>query len=566
MAGYKETPRQKMIGMMYLFYTALLALNVSVEILNAFVIVNEGMERTVANFGSKNAILYSDFEKQFEMNKAKVAPFWEATKETRTLSDNLIAQLETVKNQVIGYTEFGDKNAKNVLYKMKNDKGHEVEIKAPLPSDVPLEWINSKDNYNKPMEILLGVLKEDGTSGEATKIKKAFADYTNNIMKLLKGDTIGLNLGLNTEDKYNSRAGIRQNWEMNTFHQTVLAADIVLLNKYISDVRNIEFEVVKRLYSQISSRDFKFDKIAAKVVPHANIVISGQEYAADIFVAAYSTTDTPQVILKPGLDSNSIKKIDLNNAGGVTRINKVNNGVVEYTVKTGATGEFTYAGIINVKQPDGTLKAYPFSSSYNVIKPTATVSADKMNVVYRGLSNPMSVSAPGFTNENVSLSSSGGGTLARTSPGHYFFTPSKDSKAKDVTFFVSAKSGKGSQRLGEFKYRIKNLPPPTITLAGKVDGETVSKTVVLASPYLRAQLLDFLFDGVSYNVTSFEFYASHPIKGKIALETVKGSSLNATIIAALRKAPAGTRVSISSVNVVGPDGGKRASGLNIILN
>lgn len=563
MAGYKETPRQKMIGMMYLFYTALLALNVSVEILNAFVIVNEGMERTVNNFGSKNAMLYTDFQNQYEMNKTKVRDFWLAAKDTREKSNKLIEQLEKVKDEIVGWTEFGNKDIKNVEYEYKDDNGDTQIGHMKHPGEVPLEWIKSKSNFDSPMFILLG-LKEDGTGGEATKLKKSFATYKKNVLDLLvkaKIDTSGMKLGLDTPDGYNPHANLNQNWEMNTFHHTVLAADVVLLNKYITEVRNIEYEVVKKLYTQIDASDFKFDEINAKVIPHANIVLSGEEYKADIFVAAYSTTDTPTVILKPGLDS--VGRANLLTMEGTKKLDTATNGVVEYSTKTGAIGDFTYAGVIKVKQPDGTFKTYPFQSAYSVIKPSATVSADKMNVVYRGLPNPMSASAPGFS--RVNLHASGGGSLSKKGEGHYLFTPSKG-KLKKVSFSVSGvdKDGKNVP-LGRFEYRIQNLPSPVIRIAGKSDGK-IAKSKLLLSPRLLAQLDNFLFEGVKYRVTSYEIYVIAPNGRKLATGNPKGPAFPGNIIGKIRKAPKRTLIIVRNVWVVGPDGRKQAQGVTLELN
>jgi gliding motility-associated protein GldM len=565
MAGYKETPRQKMIGMMYLFYTALLALNVSVEILNAFVIVNKGMERTVENFGSKNAVLYSDFDAQLQMNAAKVKPYHDKAMEIKKATDALINQIESVKDKVIGYTEYGDKNAKNVEYKAKDKDGNSVVLKAERPSQVPLEYISNISNYDKPMEVLLGILTEKGDKGEANKLKLAFAAYKKNVITSLAGDTVGLKLGLETEDAYNNAAKQKQTWEMNTFYHTVLAADMVLLNKYITEVRNIEFEVIKRLYSQITAKDFKFDMIAAKLVPSANIVLSGETYVADIFVAAYSTTDTPSVIIKNGIDSLRGIGNEIEGDAGTVRINNAHNGVVKYEVKTGATGDFKFAGVIKIKDPSGSFKYHKFHSSYTVIRPTATVSADKMNVVYRGLKNPLSISAAGFTNEALNLTASGGGTLAKTSSGHYEFTPAKGGKEQSVTFKVSGKDGSGNtQSLGGFEYRIKNLPSPAIRIAGTSEG-SIAKAKLMLDPKLKAQLDNFLFEGVQYNVLSYEIFVTHPTRGKIASANVKGSAFPGDVIGAIRQAPAKTLIIVRNVWVDGPDGRKQATGITLEL-
>lgn len=561
MAGHKETPRQKMISMMYLFYTALLALNVSVDILNAFTLVNDGMERTIKNFGAKNGILYEDFKKQLDLNKAKVEPFYIKAEDVKKKSDELIEMLEKTKDQIVGNTEYGDKNAKNVEYEYKDEKGTKLKGNSVRPGQVPLEWLKKKDNYNKPMEILLGFNTPDGTNGEATKIKKAFEQYKKDIYKILGDDTLGLKLGLETEDAWNTHAQKKQNWELNTFFHTVLSADVVLLNKYITDIKNIEYETVKRLYNQIDADDFKFDTLVAAVVPKANIVVSGGQYEADIFVGAFSTTDTPTVLVRSGA-----KEWAAGMEAGATNVNKIEGGVAKYSVGVGGTGEFTYAGVIKVKAPTGEIKSYPFKSAYSVIKPTATVSATKMNVVYRGLANPISVSAPGFTNENVTLTASGGGVLTKSGAGSYIFTPNaKGARDEKVTFRVSAKSGEGTQNLGGFEYRIMPVPPPMIVIAGSGDGE-ISRDVFVSRPILQAVLVNFLFEDVKFVVNSFYLYAAHPQKGVIVDTKIQGGTISGENLSKLQKAPPGTKVFVSQVRVTGPGGVPvPAPGLNLIF-
>lgn len=563
MAGYKETPRQKMIGMMYLFYTALLALNVSVEILNAFVIVNDGMEETVSNFGEKNGMLYSDFEQQMALNEAKTKPFYDKAMEVKKITTELVDQIETVKDKVVGYSEFGDENATKVKYDGKDLEGNTVEIEVDRPSLVPLEYIGNKSDYNKPMYILCGIGSEKNTNGEATKLKEAFARYKTKVLDILGEDSSKVTLGLNTEDRYNKMAGQKQNWETNTFYSTILAADLVLLNKYITEVRNIEFDVIKILRSKISADDFKFDKISAKVIPHANIVLSGDEYVADIFVAAYSTTESPTAFLKTNVDSVPDNN-KLESDAGAIELDSANQGVVQYKVKTGSTGDFKYAGVIKVMDPNGIPKYYNFHSAYSVIKPAATISADKMNVVYRGLDNPISISAAGFTNEALTLTVNGGGSISKKSAGHYEFKPSTTGREKTITFRVTGKDANGqSQSLGSQEYRVLPLPTPILSIAGVSDGK-ISKARLLTSPYVTADLIGFLFDGVKYRVVSYELYFIHS-RGSYATK-VNGPQFSGEAIQKLRQFPVKTIVRIDNVIVSGPDGSKRAIGIALELN
>jgi len=561
MAGHKETPRQKMIGMMYLVLTALLALNVSADILNAFTIVNEGMERTNENFEAKNMMQISAFEKQYQLNKAKVGKYYNKAKKAHEQTEELIKQIQEVQNKVIGYTEFKNAEARDVTYEYKDENGDTKEATVKEPRLVPLEWLENKSNYDSPMNILLGVLKEDGTSGEATKLKEAFAKYISDMKGLLtKDEADDIKFGLHTDDAFNSHAGKKQNWEMNTFYHTVLSADIVLLNKYIAEVMNIEAEIVSKLYENIDASDFKMDKVTTAVIPKANIVIAGEPYEAQVLMVAYSSTDTPIVMLKEGLDS-----LDKKDYESAKVIDSISDGVTYYSVKTSGTGDFKYAGVIKVKKPDGSYLTKRFNSSYTVIKPSATVSADKMNVVYRGLANPITIAAAGFTNDQIRLSSSGGGSLSSKGNGKYMFTPTPSGKSKEVTFRVTATKSDGStSSMGPFKFRIKQLPSPTIRLAGKTDG-MVDKSALQTRAFLTSQLDDFLFEGVKYGVISYKLYIAGSGISTPYMKTVRGPRFPSDALKVLKKARRGATVSISSVKVKGPDGTKQAAGVSVII-
>jgi gliding motility-associated protein GldM len=562
MAGHKETPRQKMIGMMYLVLTALLALNVSADILNAFTIVNEGMVQTNDNFEAKNNMLYAQFQKQYELNKAKVGPYYQTALKAQKYSQDLINIIKDVQNKVIGYTELGTELKEPVIYdfpfEFENKQGESVDTIIHEPRDLELEWIHQKANFDKPMNIMLGVGNEDGTGGEATRLKEAFEQYKKDILSLLgKEQADGIKLGLNTEGHFNKHAGKYQNWEMNTFYHTVLSADVVLLNKYIAEVMNIEAEVVAKLYENIDASSFKFDVVESALIPKANIVIAGEPYEAKIFIAAYSSTDTPQVLIQKDIDTLYSKGFD-----NALKLDSISEGVTYYKVPTSSVGDYKYAGVIRVKKPDGGYLTKHFTSSYTVIKPSASVSADKMNVVYRGLNNPLTIAATGFT--NIKLVSSGGGSLTSKGNSKYMFKPSLG-KAQKVTFRVVATKDDGTTTsMGPFEFRIRNLPAPVTRLAGKSEG-TIRKGALTTQPTLLSQLDNFLFDGVKYTVISYEVMVMG--RGIAASpKRVRGSRLPADVLKIIKKAGKGTLIVVNNVKVKGPDGVKGASGVTLKLN
>lgn len=247
MAGYKETPRQKMIGMMYLVLTALLALNVSKDILEAFVVVNESLVVTTENIQKKNNISYANFEKQNLINPNKVGPFYKKALQARYYANSLVQYIESLKKTIVGEAE-----------------GLDTATAAKLP----LRDVQKKDNYDIPTNFFIGQ-SQDGSKGKARDLKDSITSFKKRMKALLK-DTIGLNLGLLTEDTDNEIEG-HVNWEMKNFYHLIMAGVVTNLNRIVSEVRNAEFDVVNSLYREISAEDFKFDKIDAKVVPKSSL-------------------------------------------------------------------------------------------------------------------------------------------------------------------------------------------------------------------------------------------------------------------------------------------------------
>ncbi|MCX6285022.1 MAG: hypothetical protein NTW31_12400, partial [Bacteroidetes bacterium] len=274
MAGYKETPRQKMIGMMYLVLTALLALNVSKQMLDAFIVVNETMENTNSNFNKKLDNTIAKFKVQFQMNPNKVGPYWERAQKARELSENLANYIDSLKYAVIARTD---------------------GISYAQAKKIPLSDVENKDKYTEPTNFFIGS-SHDGSSGEARKLKDKIEAYKKGMIALLDPKYQGtVKLGLKTEGQFTDSYHNSQNWEMHNFFQTILAAAVTILNQIKADVYNAEFDVVNNLYAAVSAEDWKFDAIRAKVIPKSNYVFLGEEYQAEILVAAYDTKANPNV-------------------------------------------------------------------------------------------------------------------------------------------------------------------------------------------------------------------------------------------------------------------------------
>lgn len=570
MSGAKETPRQKMIGMMYLVLTAMLALNVSTDILKAFTIVNESISTTNENFKIKVDGMYDEFSAALlkDGDKPDVVEAHKDAMSVQKATEKLIEVIRVAQDEVIGETEYGDKTSTNIEFETHNEKGDKITETAKRPHMIPASSFTAASDYDNPTRVMCG-LSENHEGGRATDVKNAFIAYEKELRSILTPkEQDGLVLNIDLEKKWNRNSGKNENWETNNFYHVVLPATIALLNKNITDAQNIEANVLNKLKERIGATAFKFNKITQQVVHNSDIIMSGNDYVSGIFVAATDTTEPPIVIIKYGIDSISDDQKDKIQAGvdGFVSLGDSTNaaGMIEMRQKTSATGEFKYAGVIRVKKPntDDEYVSYAFNKSYQVISPTATVSADAVNVVYKTLKNPMSVSASGYTNNQISLRVSGGGKLTSKGNGSYEFVPSRTAP-KEITFFVSA----DGKQLAKKMFRVKNVPSPITRLAGVSDGK-VKKDVVATRPQLLSQLDNFLFP-IKYRVISFEILAFDPRTNKtVVYEKVSGGSLTGSIIAKLKRAPRGTKLSISQVRVLNTTTNERgaAAGVNLTLD
>jgi len=221
----KETPRQKMIGMMYLVLTAMLALNVSKDILNAFVLVNNGLAKTMSNFVDKNASAYAIFDAQFEKTPEKVRESRDNAYEVKEKADQLAFELQELKVEIVRYCDGSDAPALvPVEWMVSGERKPTFDIDASL--------IKAKDNYDKPSEIM--ILK-----GKGAELKQKINDFRDHLISLTKDVAVqhSIEESLNTEDMVDLNGTIRS-WEVSFFEQVPLVAVVTLLTKMQSDVRN----------------------------------------------------------------------------------------------------------------------------------------------------------------------------------------------------------------------------------------------------------------------------------------------------------------------------------------
>lgn len=511
-----ETPRQRMISMMYLVYTAMLALNVSAEILNAFVTVGDSVEVSNNLIASKAESTYIAFENAYNGNPGKVGENWAKAQEVRKKTKVMLDYIDNIKYELHAMTD-GLKGGVAESKKLLAEKGFNAIVK--------------KDNYNEPTRYFLAGT-EDGSAGKALELRKKIEAYQADMLSYVSSEAYKKQLKsmqIQTEGTWKNAAGQSLNWQQYNFFHMIITADMVLLNKFKSEIQNAEMDLVNHLYSQISADDFKFDQVTARVLPKSTYIIQGGQYEADVIVAAYDS------------------KSEL--TGEVRGQNIVgDSGVLKLKFGAGALGQQKYKGTVFVKKETGSVP-YEFEGEYFVAAPSATISATNMNVFYIGVDNPLAISVPGANSKDIVATISGaGGTLKKVKDGEYTV---KVTKQETCQINVRAKMGGKEMDMGTMKFRTKQIPKP-IAMVGKLQGGRIEKEVLASYGGLRVEKGDFDFP-VQYRIASFKVQIMGGGDGKPPT-TVTGAEFPPDVIAQIKKARRGTIVYIEDITAVGPVG------------
>lgn len=544
MAGGKQTPRQKMINMMYLVLTAMLALNVSKEILDAFVVVNIGLLQQRDNLTSKNSNMYVALDGQVKTDPKNP--------KLKFLNDEAVV-IGSISKELSEYI----KSMKVELVSLV-DGAEGAEEKVENPSKV-----EKKDDYDKPTHYFGTNDDSRIASGKARELRTKLEEYKGKLMvsvekvldKYVNNDArkkefkeqMLQRLGvINLEDPEAGNTEGAKTWETKYFYHLPLSAALTELTKWENIVKGAESEVLTFLWDQISATAFKFDAVEAKIIPKSTFVISGGSFEAEVFLAAYSTSSKPTVIIGTGVDSVTKQVV-----GGVElTADKIVDGKGLISVPASGSGERTVAGIIQLPDPTGQVQSYTFTTSFNVSPPSATVAPTKMNVFYRGLDNPLSVSVPGVAPNNITVSCSNGSISG--SGGQYIVKPGG---GNECVVNVSAKMPDGStSNMGQHKFRVKRVPTPQLEWAGVKSGGQVEKNQASLSPVIP-RMEDFDFD-VYATIASLVIGFNGP-GGYKEYNSVNEAS------AAIKKLGKGTKVYIDAKVTV--PGGERRSQSGIFL-
>lgn len=540
MAGGKESPRQKMIGMMYLVLTAMLALNVSRQVLNAFAVVNDGLKKTNANYDDKNETNYKIFAKAMKDDPVKTLKYYTNAMEAKKLSAALCQHIDSIKTLLISVTD----------------------ARTWAEADtIKLIDVNAKENFDIPTRIMVNTsAAEDGTKGKAHELKIRLNQYRKAMLGLLDkaSDSSEIKIGLLTGPVYNSFAKETQSWEQYNFEEQPLASAVVTLTRLQNDVKNAETSVVQKLLASIDRASFKIDALDPVVLPKTTYIVLGDSFHAQIFLAASQNTVPPTITI----DSINGHLVDQQKV-------PVSGGKGYYSVRPTAEGPVIFSGTINMKAPDGNeIKHYPFRSTYLAAKPSVVVSPTEMNVFYIGVPNPVSISAAGFANSDLQPSCSGG-TLSKNATGYVVTlpanaTPTHDEKSGPFCMIsVSGRMPDGSHKsLGEpSKFRIKRVPDPTCYVANKKGDIDITKAQLGIATQVQARMDNFDFN-LSYAVTSFEMVVT--VNGQTVKKLSSSNLFTDEMKKLMSQVGKGSHIIIQDVHVSGPD--KRViPGVNITV-
>lgn len=489
-----------MINLMYVVLMAMLAMNVSTQVLDGFSLVDESLQRTTANSAKENEGLYGDFEAQMKSNPEKVREWFEKATAVKRMSDSLYDFAQALKVAIVKEADGADGDINN---------------------------IERKDNLDAAASVMLAP-----GSGKGKALFNAINSFRERILKMVTDDRqrsiIASNL--TTVVPKNAKA-LGKNWQEYMFEDMPVAAAVTLLTKLQSDVRYAEGEVLHTLVANIDMKDIRVNKLSAFVIPNAQTIVRGDKFSAQIVMAAVDTTQQPQIYI------------------GGHQMNLRNN---TYEIVTGSTGDFTLNGYITMQNGKGDVIRRDFSQKYTVVDPSATVSADLMNVLYAGYTNPISISIPGVPLNKVSATMSGG-TLQPVGPGKYIARPS--SVGKDVTITVQSLTTGQARQVGQFTFHVRKLPDPTAYIllgTNRYRGGGLSKASLMEADGVKAAIDDGLLD-IQFKVTGFETVFFDNMGNAVPMASA-GSQFSQRQKDAFRGLARNRRFYISRVTAVGPDG------------
>ncbi len=520
----RMSPREKMINLMYIVLTAMLALNVSSDVLNGFSQVQDGLTRSNRTITARNQALYAQLQAFNEKNPEKGKVWLDKATQVVGETDKLYDYIDSLKLLIVQTADGEDADVNN---------------------------IRSRDNTEAASIVMLAP-QGSGHAGKGKALRARIDQYRQFVTSFLDDPEKRQNLetALSTvPPKARGEELSKKTWEETMFDNMPCIAAVTLLTKLQNDVRYAEGEVLNQMLTNVDLGDLRVNLVNAFVVPDSRIVMRGTKYRAQIVLAAIDTTQRPVVYVNGGRLGN-------------------NNGV--YEVGTGKAGTYEYAGWIEVLGRDGSITKRNFKDSYTVIDPLATISATMMNVLYAGINNPISIAVPGVPQGSISATMTNG-TLTKSGDG-WVAHPAKVGAECVIT--VTAEMDGQRTNVGSTTFRVRKLPDPTPFITYKDSngqpnrykgGKPFSKALLMAAGGLDAAIDDDLLN-IDFKVVSFDALFPDQM-GNMIQEVSSGSQFSERQKNQIRRLQRGKQFFITHVKATGPDGITREiAPMQVIVN
>jgi hypothetical protein len=507
MAGGKETPRQKMIGMMYLVLTALLALNVSKNILDAYVAIEENMQKANIVQHDRGTGFYKDVtgelastkdddENRLKRKKLKyvIAQMDKINKETAIM----IKSIDELKIKLL------NKSGEDVLVEKNKDERtilwSKYDKKNPvLPTRMNLMAVDAKDKYDVPMNVIIGQDIKHIT-GKGKKLWEDFNNYRSKIVQLtgsyewggkqftvnpkaindyvdnkdltkkvnkmidsskgnLKEDRqvlIDLYVGMTKLERSRVYDMDDVHWIGATFDHSPLVAAIASLTSMQQDILTARATALAHWKSKVSTGEYSFNKIMPLAYGPV-IANSGDEVELQVMMAAFDSDNQPTVTVTEGAE---------------VEIEYKGDGQGRVKFRAGA-GTMTLKGTVSIKNKSGVAKKEDWTHEIIIMKPQGSIELPEMNILYRGYNNIVEATASGY--DQTSLTGSGV-QISRSGSGYIVKIPS-GSRAREAYLTVSGKNTVTGQSatLKRVKYRVSRMPDPELFWGGAKSGERANK-------------------------------------------------------------------------------------------
>ncbi|HRP32042.1 MAG TPA: gliding motility protein GldM [Agriterribacter sp.] len=490
-----KEPRQKMINMMYLVLTAMLALNVSAEIINAFKTIDSSLVKSNSTLSTATSEIYDGFVASLEDPKTREkAAIWKPKADrVKELSDKLSSYIDGLKES------------------LKRGSGY-----SPEKGDTSFKI----DNIDAASRIM-------GTEGKGEQLRLALEQYKKDILAIDPeiANEFDHGLPINTEKPVSQAGNTNQDWSSAYFHMTPTIAALTILSKFQNDVKNTENKVASFCFKKIGDVKVIFDKFEPMIGANATYLMPGEQLEIKAGLGAFNASVKPKVFVN----------------GNAVTVGE--NGVADIKMPAGGSGGHSLK--IDVKYPDpstGEEKTISKVFDYTVGQPSGVaVMADKMNVLYVGVENPLTITA-GAGSEKVNASINNG-SVSKAGGSKYIAKP-KEPGIADVNVMVDGKS------VGKVSFRVKYLPPAT-GMVGTFEGGQVSSAQFKAMGGVRAVLQNSEFEAL-YEVLSYTIAdLSSPDYNPVANNGPRWSGSAASLVSNLKP---GRGVYIDNIKARGPDG------------